>query len=186
MKRAFNYMILLMLVLSMLVPASANSNDESQANDRIITLLEQLGIPGTKIGVPGEMKEWETLQQDYPDAEVIAYNDYPLAYQDVASGRLDAFVYEKLQMELAIAAGTTGVRLLDEPYCRDPVAVAVSPASPIPNLLEKINQFIAELRSDGTLDDMYQRNLDYLKHRRLYAWRHYLKRNHLPRKRHSS
>ena len=30
-----------------------------------------------------------------------------------------------------------------------------------------------------------QRNLDYLKHRRLYAWRYYMKRTHLTRKRHS-
>lgn len=30
-----------------------------------------------------------------------------------------------------------------------------------------------------------QRDLDYLKHRRLYAWRHYMKRSKLTRKRHS-
>ena len=81
-----------------------------------ITSLEQLGEPGRKIGVPGDLLEFDTLQRDYPKAEVLAYNDKPLAYEDVANGRLDAFVYARREMEFALANGTKGVRLLDENY----------------------------------------------------------------------
>jgi polar amino acid transport system substrate-binding protein len=35
--------------------------------------------------------------------------------------------------------------------------VGISPVTPIPDLREKLNRFIAECRADGTLDDMYER-----------------------------
>ncbi len=103
----------------------------AQQNDGI-TSLSQLGRPGTRIGVPGTMLEWKTLQEDYPDAEVIAYSDNPLGYRDAANGRLDAFVYARRQMELAIDSGTSGVRLLDENYGKNTIAVGLSPVSPHP------------------------------------------------------
>lgn len=122
-----------------------------------ITSLDQLGEPGRKIGVPGDMLEFDTLQQDYPEAEILAYDNYPSAYADVAEGRLDAYVYARREMEFAIANGTAGVRLLDENYSKNTVAVGLSPASPIPDLQEKINAFISELKAEGTLDDMFLR-----------------------------
>ncbi|MBQ5488455.1 MAG: transporter substrate-binding domain-containing protein [Clostridia bacterium] len=122
-----------------------------------ITSLEQLGEAGRKIGVPGGMLEFDTLTNDYPNAEVLVYNDYPSAYKDVAEGRLDAFVYARREMEFALANGTKGVRLLDENYSKNTVAVGISPKAAIPDLQGKINAFLAESKADGTLDDMYLR-----------------------------
>ena len=122
-----------------------------------ITSLEQLGEAGRKIGVPGGMLEFDTLTNDYPNAEVLVYNDYPAAYKDVAEGRLDAFVYARREMEFALANGTKGVRLLDENYSKNTVAVGISPKAAIPDLQGKINAFLAESKADGTLDDMYLR-----------------------------
>lgn len=122
-----------------------------------ITSLDQLGRSGVKIGVASDLLEWKTLKQDYPKAEVIAYSDNPLAYQDVANGRLDAYIYSRRQMEYAIEGGTAGVRLLEEDYSKNSVAVGLSSATAIPELQEKINAFLAEQRSDGTLDDMFVR-----------------------------
>ncbi len=122
-----------------------------------ITSLEQLGEPGRKIGVPGDLLEFDTLQRDYPRAEILAYNDKPLAYEDVANGRLDAFVYARREMELALANGTKGVRLLDENYSKSTVAVGISPKTVIPDLQTKINAFLSEIKANGTLDDMFLR-----------------------------
>lgn len=122
-----------------------------------ITSLEQLGESGRKIGVPGDMLEFDTLQRDYPKAEVLAYNDKPLAYEDVANGRIDAFIYARREMEFAIANGTKGVRLLDENYSKNTVAVGISPKAAAPDLQSKINTFLAESKANGTLDDMYLR-----------------------------
>ena len=143
---------LILLVLAMCLLAGCGKADKTP-----ITSLDQLGEPGVKIGVPDALLEFEMLQQDYPEAEIIVYSDNPLGYQDVAQGRLDAFVYARRQMEFAIESGTAGVCLLDENYSKNTVAVGLSPKASIPGLQEKINTFIAELKADGTLDDMYMR-----------------------------
>ena len=122
-----------------------------------ITSLDQLSRPGAKIGVMFDLLEFDTLKKDYPDAEIIAYSDNPLGYKDVANGRIDAYVYARREMELAIENGTEGVRLLDENYNVNPVAVGISPQSTVPDLRQKLNAFITEKKSDGTLDDMFRR-----------------------------
>lgn len=73
-----------------------------------ITSLEQLSKPGAKIGVMFDLLEFDMLKKDYPDAEIIAYSDNPLGYKDVANGRIDAYVYARREMELAMENGTEG------------------------------------------------------------------------------
>ncbi|MBQ9031514.1 MAG: transporter substrate-binding domain-containing protein, partial [Parasporobacterium sp.] len=144
--------IVCLLALAMCLLAGCGVKDNTE-----ITSLDQLNGPGTKIGVPGDMLEYEMLQRDYPEAEVLVYDNYTMAYDDVAKGRLGAYVYARREMEFAIENGTAGVRLLDENYSKNTVAVGLSPVSPIPNFQGKINTFISELDADGTLDDMYMR-----------------------------
>ncbi len=122
-----------------------------------VTSLAQLGEPGRRIGVGTDLLELDMLKADYPEAEIVAYSDYPLAYEDLKNGRLDAVVQARREMEFAIANGTSGVRLLDENYSKNTVAAGISPVSRIPGLREKFNAFAAQLRADGTLDDMYER-----------------------------
>ena len=150
-RRGFMLLCLLALALCLLSGCAGKKEDAG------ITSLAQLGEPGRRIGVPGDMLEFDTLQRDYPEAKVLVYDNYPNAYDDVASGRLDAYVYARREMEFAMENGTTGVRLLDENYSKNTVAVGLSPVSPIPALQEKINAFLSGLKADGTLEDMYLR-----------------------------
>ena len=68
-----------------------------------ITSFDDLKVPGMKIGVAYDLPEYDMLKSDYPDAEIIAYNSDELGYEDVASGRLDAYIYVRLEMEFAIS-----------------------------------------------------------------------------------
>ena len=145
---------LILLLFALIVALFAGCADKKED---AITSYAAFGKPGMKIGVMFDLIEFETLKKDYPDAEIIAYNDSPLAYKDVANGRIDAYVYARREMELAIENGTEGVRLMDENYSENPVAVGVSPKSAIPDLQKKLNEFIAESKADGTLDDMFRR-----------------------------
>ena len=122
-----------------------------------ISSFDQLAQPGTTIAVPLDTPTEALLARDYPNAKLLHYNDNILAYTDVANGRVDAFVNARHEMEVAIDRGFTGVRLLDENYTTNRIAVAISPVSQIPDLRQKLNAFIHECRSDGTLDDMYNR-----------------------------
>ena len=123
-----------------------------------ITSVEQLNRNGVKVGTELGCAAELTIRQELPEATLEQYNDKNLGYVDVANGRLDAFIFERMQMQKAINAGVNGVRLLDENMGDVvKVAVGVSPVSGIPDLKGKINQFIAELRTDGTLDEMFER-----------------------------
>ncbi len=123
-----------------------------------ITSIEQLNHSGIAEGTELGCAADGAIRKALPEARLEAYNDKNLGYADVASGRLDAFIFERLQMELAIQNGVAGVHLLDENLGDTvKVAVGISPVSPIPDLKAKINAFIADLREDGTLDDMFNR-----------------------------
>ena len=122
-----------------------------------VTSLDMLAQPGISIAVGLDTPAESALKEDYPQATQIPYSDIFLAYLDVARGRVDACVNARREMEFAIDHGLTGVRLLDENYFSTKIAVGISPASPIPDLKERLNTFIAEKRADGTLDDMYDR-----------------------------
>ena len=123
-----------------------------------ITSIEQLNHSGIAVGTELGCAADGAIRKALPEARLEAYNDKNLGYADVASGRLDAFIFDRSQMELAIQNGVAGVHLLDENLSNVvKVAVGISPVSPIPDLKNKINAFIAELRADGTLDDMFNR-----------------------------
>ena len=124
----------------------------------MITSLKQLNAPEMTVGVDLGSAAETLTRELLPKAQVAVYNDKPAAYLAVAQGKLDAFVYDYNQLNLALESGVAGVHLLDETL-GDPIriAVGISPVSKIPDLEDKLNRFIAEARADGTLDDMYRR-----------------------------
>ena len=126
--------------------------------ENAITSLKQLNAPGITIGVgQGDIAEL-VLKKELPLATLSYYDDKFMGYMAVAQGKINAFAYDRRQMELSIQNGQKGVHLLEETLDETmKVAVGISPVSKIPDLTGKINRFIAELRADGTLDDMFNR-----------------------------
>jgi len=122
-----------------------------------ITSFDQFAQPGTTIATGLDVPAEALLAQDYPNAKLIPYSDIFLAYADVAKGRIDACVSARREMEFAIGHGLTGVRLLDENYATNRIAVGISPVTPIPDFRQRLNAFIREKKADGTLEDMYDR-----------------------------
>ena len=107
-----------------------------------ITSVEQLNHSGITVGTDMGSATDEAVRKELPEARLEKYNDKNLGYADVANGRLDAFIFDRLPMELAIQNGVTGVHLLDENLGEAvKVAVGLSPVSPIPDLKSKINTF---------------------------------------------
>ena len=142
---------LIPLLFALLLGAAACAEGE-------ITSLAQLNAPGRIIGVDQGSAAERIVQETLPEASIAYFNDKPSAYLAVAQGKIDAFVHDSKQLGFAIGGGVKGVHLLDETL-GEPVRVAVgiSPASGIPDLEDRLNQFIAEIRADGTLDDMFKR-----------------------------
>lgn len=141
---------LILLVLLLVLAGAAVAEGE-------ITSKAQLNQPGMRVGVGTGTTAAMMVEQEFPNAELV-YLEGADGYEAVALGRIDAYVYERQQMELAIASGRKGVHLLDENMeGAVSIAVGISPASKTPDLEQNINAFIAATKADGTLDDMFRR-----------------------------
>ena len=116
-----------------------------------------LSEKGVRIGVGTGTIQEKLVNELFPEAEVFYYHHLD-GYAAVAQGKLDAFVFDKKQMELAIKNGLQGVRFLDR-MIGEPtkIALGISNVSEIPDLESKANSFIQELKQNGTLEDMYER-----------------------------
>lgn len=125
--------------------------------DNKITSLGQLDEKGNVIAIATSTPEANKVMKEFTQARTESYTDIFPAYQEVSTGKVDACISQRIQMERAIEHGVSGVRILDETYCDNTVAIAVSRKTKIPDLQGRINQFLKEKREDGTLDDMYKR-----------------------------
>ncbi|MBQ7560750.1 MAG: transporter substrate-binding domain-containing protein, partial [Synergistaceae bacterium] len=141
--------ILLLLLLLALLPinkiyASVNS-------------IYELNDPKYTLGVSDKGAAFDAVKRDFPRAK-LAYYDGVDGFMAVKTSKIDAYINDRITMILALQNGFEGVKILPgsvgEPI---KIAVGISRKSKIPNLRKKINEFIAILNSDGTLEDMYKR-----------------------------
>ena len=127
--------------------ADAPLDDPLEMNDASYTI-------GVATGSSGMLAAEKYL----PNAKLVMYDDNISAYEAVKLGKIDAYVYDRQQMEIAVESGLSGVKLigsdLGEPIN---VSVGISRKSSIPDLENKLNSFIAALSSEGTLDEMLKR-----------------------------
>lgn len=146
MKRVFILFLFLLSTLSGIADAAE------------ITSKEQLNHFSRTVGVSQGSIDEDIVKRELPESSIVYYSDNYMGYVAVAAGKIDAYIYDRQQMALTIESGFQGVRLLDEPMDEKvKIAVGISSISKIPDLEDKINTFITEIRADGTLDDMYQR-----------------------------
>ncbi|MCR4640400.1 MAG: transporter substrate-binding domain-containing protein [Lachnospiraceae bacterium] len=144
--------VLPVLILILLAACGAKKSPDE------ITSLAQLNETGRKIGVTSDSTEDRLVEQKFPKAEIKYFKDEISGYTAAGQGKIDAFVYSRMNMETAIYQGLEGVRILDETMgTANTSAVAISPVTQIPDLEEKINAFLKEIREDGTMDSAKQR-----------------------------
>ena len=143
------FFALLFVMLSFMSAVTAVYGSE----DQFAFLTE----PGVRVGVSTGSIQEQVVKDLYPEAKIYYIEKFS-GYEALAQGKIDAYVYDRKQMELALENGLEGVRLLDGSI-GDPtrIAVGISDISGIPDLENKLNSFIDELEADGTLDDMYDR-----------------------------
>ena len=123
-----------------------------------ITSVEQLNHKSYSVGSDEGSAGMFDVEAYLPEAELMLYSSSVTGYAAVQQGELDAYAYDRIMMEFAIANGLEGVRLLDGGLGEGmDIAVGISPKTEIPGLTQKVNAFLQELRQDGTLEDMYHR-----------------------------
>lgn len=131
--------LLLGLVLAVLTGCSGPKAEP-------VTALQQLNAPSMRIGVVSDTNDDEIVARKLPRATVEYVKDSISGYVAVSQGKLDGFVYAADLINVAIRNGQEGIRLLDKLGEGYPVAIPVSDHSGIPDLEEKLNQFLEKSR----------------------------------------
>ena len=141
--------ILLLLLLLVLLPVNKTF--------AAFTSIHELNDSKYTIGVSDKGAALDAVKRDLPLAK-IAYYDGVDGFMAVKTRKIDAYINDRITMILALKNGFEGVKILPgsvgEPI---KIAVGISRKSKIPDLRKKINEFIAILNSDGTLNDMKER-----------------------------
>lgn len=155
MRQKFLRVAALALTLLTLTSLLAGCNVKTKP---VVTETLQMNNTIYTIGVPSGATAVNAVESDLPKAKMKYYSSLPDAYLAVQQGKVDAFAFDRYLLGFAIANGLDGVKILPgDVGATDDVAIGISRKSDIPDLQQKINNCLSELRSNGTLDDMFER-----------------------------
>lgn len=146
------------LFIIILLLSACAFHTEAFAGDKTgIDSKEELNMKGRRVGVGEGSASMLIAERELPNADIV-YLDSVSGYEAVSQGKLDAFVFERMQMQLAIDSGLKGVKLLDENMDETiHIAYGISPKCAIPDFEGRLNEFIAFIKGNGTFDDMVDR-----------------------------
>ena len=104
----------------------------------------------SKLGTTGE----QATKRMIPKATYISFETEQEGVMDLLNGKVDAFVYDLPFMAIANAQKNNGsLVFLDQPFTYEPLAWAIRPDNF--NFLNWLNNFMNQIKSDGTYDKIY-------------------------------
>ena len=134
--------------------SSAASTAASEASTQAIQTLDDLNgkTVGVQLGTTGDlMMSEEVGKADGLNlAGVEQYSKAADAVQALLTNKIDAVCIDDQVAKNFVAANPDELTMLDTAYSEESYAIAVSKDNP--ELTEKLNSAIAELKEDGTLD----------------------------------
>ena len=135
--------------------SSAASAAGSEASTQAIQALEDLAgkTVGVQLGTTGDLLMSEEVGEGEDKlgiAGVEQYNKAADAVQALLTNKIDAVCIDDQVAKNFVAANPDELTMLDTAFAEESYAIAVSKDNP--ELTEKLNGAIAELKEDGTLD----------------------------------
>lgn len=108
-------------------------------------------LDGKMIGVQSGTTGDIYCTDDYGQENVKQYNNGALAVEALKNGQVDCVIIDNEPAKNFVAANE-GLKILDTEYVTEDYAIAVAKENT--ELLEKINTAMAELKADGTIDNI--------------------------------
>ena len=131
-------------------PAAESTEAQEPAAEGAVTSIDDL--PGKKIGFQlGTTGDIYASDYEEEGSTIERFNKGNDAVQALLQGKIDCVIIDE-QPAKAFVANTTGLKILDEPFAEEDYAICVSKDKA--DLTAKINEALAQLKSDGTLDNI--------------------------------
>jgi polar amino acid transport system substrate-binding protein len=106
----------------------------------------------SKLGTTGE----QATKRMIPKCDYISFETEQEGIMDLVNGKIDAFIYDLPYMAIANAEKNNGsLVFLDEPFTYEPLAWAVRKGDP--DYISWLNNFLFQIKSDGTYDKIYDK-----------------------------
>jgi glutamine transport system substrate-binding protein len=118
-------------------------------------IASEADLDGKKVGTRAGTTSVEYLEENHPGAEVVDFPDIVTAYMDLASGRLDAVLYDVPNVQYyASTEGEGRVKTVGDVLQGEQYGIALPQGS---ELLDDVNEALEALKSNGTYDDIYEK-----------------------------
>lgn len=130
-------------------------NSYKDLNDSAYTVISKLGTTGE-----------QAVKSMIPKATYKAFETESEGAMEVLAGNADAFVYDLPFCELFMTQRGDGgsIFIINKPFTYEPLAWAINKGDP--DLLNWLNNFMKQIKNDGTYDAIYNKwikNDDWLK-----------------------
>ena len=108
---------------------------------------------GVQLGTTGDL----FVSMDESVAGVTQFKTGTAAVMDLKNGQVDAVVIDA-EPAKKMTEGQSDLKLLDAPFVEEEYAIAVKKGNK--ELLDAINETLAEIKADGTYDELYKKYFD--------------------------
>ncbi|TNL09680.1 amino acid ABC transporter substrate-binding protein [Kosakonia cowanii] len=131
----------------------------TRANDDSIHNIQDL--KGKRLGVDVGSSKENFLRQNYPDAgiDIHTYDEPSAIVQDVALGRIDAYIMDRAGAQLLIDNSRLPLKLSGEPIYRYQEAFPFVKNERGDELRKKFDEALTALKADGTLSRLSEQYL---------------------------
>ncbi|HHZ3297064.1 TPA: cystine ABC transporter substrate-binding protein [Escherichia coli] len=119
------------------------------------TIKTAADLKGKKVGVGLGTNYEEWLRQNVQGVDVRTYDDDPTKYQDLRVGRIDAILVDRLAALDLVKKTNDTLAVTGEAFSRQESGVALRKGNE--DLLKAVNDAIAEMQKDGTLQALSEK-----------------------------
>ncbi|MGN0351841.1 MAG: ABC transporter permease subunit [Roseburia sp.] len=153
-RKTKKYLLLGMLALVGMLTLTACGQKEEKAQENTITCVDDLEGKniGVQIGTTGDVYASD-YEGDEAGTVVTRFNKGADAVQALKQGKVDCVIIDE-QPAIAFTEKNIELAILDEEFALEDYAICVAKENT--ELKEKINEALATLRENGTLEDIIQ------------------------------
>ena len=112
-------------------------------------------LAGKKVGVGLGTNYEQWLKENVPQADIRTYDDDPTKFQDLAVGRIDVILVDRLAAFEMVEKTGGRLAVAGDAFSRQESGVALRKGNP--ELLAAIDKAIAKLKADGTLKQLSEK-----------------------------